>query len=325
MSNNQPQDRANPKVSILVPTFNREKFIEDCIESALDQSCQDFEIIIYDNASTDQTWDICKKLSQTDARIKIFRNEINIGPVKNWMACANKASGEFSKILFSDDILERECLERMLAGFTLPSIGFVYCAAYIGESHEKSRIGYVNKNNVLISSEEFINLVLRGAAPVSPGAILFRTNDLIKNLHTNFLSATPRKYDKNGAGPDVMTSLLTSRDYPLVAGIKLPLVFFRSHYESFTTLNSNNEISNGYRSAIAYFLIKYYGKKVLLRYLAYGWIQSIYYGEVNTNLKKYLRDYEGAGSIYEKAFFILYLIEYVASKLLNKYFNFIKV
>lgn len=64
----------SPKVSVILTSYNHEPFIRKAIESALDQTFQDFELIIWDDASTDRSWEIIK--SYADPRIKAFRNEI---------------------------------------------------------------------------------------------------------------------------------------------------------------------------------------------------------------------------------------------------------
>ena len=75
------------KVSILIPTYNSEKYIEETIESALVQTYKNFEIIIVDNASNDNTFKIMQEYAKKHDNIKIFKNEENIGPIKNWMKC----------------------------------------------------------------------------------------------------------------------------------------------------------------------------------------------------------------------------------------------
>ena len=131
------------KISILIPTYNRKEYIKECILSAINQDYSNFEIIIVDNQSDDGTWEICKELSKIDCRIKIFQNKTNIGPVLNWLRCAKEASGEYSKILFSDDILDKSCLSRLKSIISSNKIAFSFCAAQIGTSIQESKIFYI--------------------------------------------------------------------------------------------------------------------------------------------------------------------------------------
>lgn len=288
-----------PKVSILIPVYNRKKYIAECIQSALDQTFSDLEIVIVDNFSDDGTWEICQEYAARDSRIRIFRNETNIGPVRNWIRCAQESPSEYSKILFSDDLLEPDCIERMLQPLENPDVGLVFCAARIGTSKDVSVIAYSVKGGSLLNQREYLNLTLFGGAPVSPGAVMLRTKDLIKNLHTDFPTATPRPFDCHGAGPDVMILLLTASFYLRVECISDPLVFFRSHAGSFTVSNTNNDVANGHTSAISYYLKNNESWLLWLYYLVRLWISDVRRQKIWINPKSYLKTNEGHGSLIE--------------------------
>lgn len=72
-----------PLVSVLMTAYNRDKFIAEAIESVLASSFKDLELIIVDDCSTDKTLDIAKTFQQIDTRIKVFRNEENLGDYTN--------------------------------------------------------------------------------------------------------------------------------------------------------------------------------------------------------------------------------------------------
>ena len=67
-----------PKISVLMPAYNTEKYISEAIESILNQTLKDFEFIIIDDFSTDKTWNIIQKYVKEDSRIKAFKNEKGI-------------------------------------------------------------------------------------------------------------------------------------------------------------------------------------------------------------------------------------------------------
>ncbi|WP_291475186.1 glycosyltransferase family 2 protein [Acidovorax sp.] len=307
-----------PKVSILIPVFNRKDYIAECIQSALDQTFTDFEIVVVDNASEDGTWEICQKFAAMDGRVRIFRNDSNIGPVRNWKRCVDEAKGKFSKILFSDDCLEPNCLSEMVPKLGDPTVALVFCAARIGKSRDESIIAYSRTDSSRVSSPEFLSLVLSGKAPVSPGAVLIRTDDLLKNLHIQFPTSTPRNFEKNGAGPDVMILLLTAHNYLYVANISMPLVYFRSHAGSFTIENSNNNVIKGYRSAIALFLIENHGRQSWIDYLALSWLQQMRLDHRWRNPRSHLIEYEGSGSLAEVLTMLSFSFRHVRGKLFRK-------
>jgi glycosyltransferase involved in cell wall biosynthesis len=228
-----------------------------------------------DNASDDGTWEICQQFAAKDSRIRIYRNKENVGPVRNWKRCAEKAKGAFSKILFSDDTLEPECLAEMVPKLENPDVSLVFCAARIGKSKEQSALAYSHKTKEGLTSREFLNLILDGKAPVSPGAILIRTKDLLENLHFDFHTATPRPFEKHGAGPDVMISLLTADDYSIVAHSAKPLVYFRAHAGSFSIANSSMQVFDGYTSAISYYLSSRCSRSKVIDYLSKRWLEKM--------------------------------------------------
>lgn len=308
----------SPKVSILIPVYNRENFIAECIQSALDQTYTDFEVVVVDNASDDGTWEICQQFAARDPRVRVFRNDTNIGPVRNWQRCAEEARGEFSKILFSDDCLEPHCLSEMAPKLDDPDVALVYCAALIGESRESATLAYFSAGDTRLSSSLFLNRVLRGEAPVSPGAILIRTIDLRDNLHTQFPTATPRPFEKHGAGPDVMISLLTAENCPYVESVSAPLVYFRAHAGSFTVKNSNDQVIKGYRSAICYYLKRKCGQRSWLNYLALGWIQQMRLDGGWVNPRLFLIEYEGIGSSGELLGLFACLLRNAIYKIIDK-------
>lgn len=311
-----------PKVSILIPVFNRKDYIAECIQSALNQTYTDFEIVLVDNASDDGTWEICLQFAVADRRVRIFRNDSNIGPVRNWKRCAEEAKGELSKILFSDDCLEPNCLSEMVPKLVNPDVALVYCAARIGKSRDESIIAYSDASSSRVSSAQFLNFVLSGNAPVSPGAALIRTHDLLKNLHTTFPTSTPRHFEKNGAGPDVMILLLTAQSYIYVEHIPVPLVYFRAHAGSFSIENSNNEVTKGYRSAISLFLITKYGRQLWINYIAQGWLQEMRLDRRWIHPGSYLRQYEGSGYLREILEMQYFSLIHMINKIYGKIFSF---
>ena len=70
-------------VSVLIPTYNSAEFIKDCVESIINQTYKNIEIIIVDDTSTDKTFDILKRLAKQDKRIRLFQNRTNLGITNN--------------------------------------------------------------------------------------------------------------------------------------------------------------------------------------------------------------------------------------------------
>lgn len=296
-----------PLISVLIPVYNRENYISECIQSALDQDYPNIEIIVVDNASTDRTWRFCQEISEKDKRVRIFRNSSNIGPVRNWLRAAHEANGEFAKILFSDDLLLPGCLSTMAQCLLQKEVGLVYCSILLGTDISRAAPLYNNKDEIL-DSANYTRMIINGKAPISPGGILLRTSDILKFLLPDIPTALPHRFDMHGAGPDVMLSLLTARAYPSVASISRQLVFFRAHPNSISVVNKNNEVSNGYQAAFSHYLKNYGSHQDWLDYTSRQWIKNTRRQRHWIDLQEFLTNHEGNGDTMEKISFFLALI-----------------
>ena len=114
-----------PTVSVIIPSYNHENFIAECIQSVLDQTFQDFEIVITDDASSDRTIEIIKGFD--DARIKLLRHSKNQGASIAANNCINRSKGKYVAMLSSDDAWYPEKLEIQVKYLDRhPEIGAVF-------------------------------------------------------------------------------------------------------------------------------------------------------------------------------------------------------
>lgn len=105
---------SSPTVSIGLPVFNGANYLHRAVQSLLAQTHNDFELIISDNASTDETEAICRELAQTDNRIRYHRNETNIGAAGNYNHVFKLARGKYFKWAAHDDECHPVMVERCL-------------------------------------------------------------------------------------------------------------------------------------------------------------------------------------------------------------------
>jgi glycosyltransferase involved in cell wall biosynthesis len=103
-----------PRVSIGLPVYNGERFLEKALDSLLFQSYTDFELIISDNASTDGTADICHLYAKRDRRVRYRRNPENIGAGRNFNRVFELSNGEYFKWATADDLCQPDHLARCL-------------------------------------------------------------------------------------------------------------------------------------------------------------------------------------------------------------------
>ena len=100
-------------VTIAIPVYNRAKLVRVALESALAQETEGLEILVIDNCSTDDTWQVLQ--SYSDPRLHLVRNPANIGLYGNLNRCLELAQGDYLRILCSDDRLVEGCIARELA------------------------------------------------------------------------------------------------------------------------------------------------------------------------------------------------------------------
>lgn len=125
-----------PKVSIAVPVYNGDNYLEYALETALAQTFGDFEIVISDNASTDGTEEICRRFVERDPRVRYFRSEVNRGVYWNFRRGLELSSGEYFMWLAHDDGLTPEFLERCVGALdTEPDAVLAYTKAIDIDEH----------------------------------------------------------------------------------------------------------------------------------------------------------------------------------------------
>jgi len=100
----------NPKISVVMPMYNSEKYLNESIKSILNQTFKDFELIIIDDGSTDNSIKIVE--SYNDKRIKLFQNEKNLGTVKTRNIGLEKSKGKYIAVMDSDDVSFSERFEK---------------------------------------------------------------------------------------------------------------------------------------------------------------------------------------------------------------------
>lgn len=104
----------SPKVSVLIPAYNYAHYLTEAIESVLTQSFEDFELVIIDNCSTDNTKDIVYNYAKDDSRVVFIENNENIGMFRNYNQALLHARGEYIKFLNADDKFHPEILEKFV-------------------------------------------------------------------------------------------------------------------------------------------------------------------------------------------------------------------
>lgn len=106
----------SPLVSIFIPAYNAAAYLEETIRGVVGQTFQNWELLVVNNASTDSTGDILRRLTAelSDPRIRILTNPCTLSMAENWNIGLQQARGEFIKLICADDIPAKDCLERQV-------------------------------------------------------------------------------------------------------------------------------------------------------------------------------------------------------------------
>lgn len=151
-------DNPSPRVSVILTVYNRAEFLADAINSVLASDFEDFELVIVDDCSSDGSVEIARELAATDARIRFYRNDGNLGDYPNRRYAATLARGTYLKYVDSDDMIYPwglgifvRCMDRFPeAGFGLSAhsapdrphpLLFTPAAAYREEFHGRELFG----------------------------------------------------------------------------------------------------------------------------------------------------------------------------------------
>lgn len=179
---NGPGEIRNPKVSVLIPNYNYARYLPEAIDSVLEQDFEDYELLVIDDASTDESADIIRSYGIRDARIRFRINETNRGMVSNLNDCLEWARGEYMKFLLADD--------KMVGGGALgklvqimddhPSVRLVWSARQLIDEHSRPiRVRNYGPRSRIEPGIELILECLGNFRNVigEPSAVMFRRAD----------------------------------------------------------------------------------------------------------------------------------------------------
>ena len=131
-------------------SYNGERFIKEQIDSILEQSYSNFELIITDDCSSDKTIEIIKNYQENDSRIKLYQNEVNLGFVKNFEKAISLCSGDYIALADQDDIWKKNKLEAFIEN--IEENVLIYSDALLIDEHSES-MGkeLIRPTNLLVS------------------------------------------------------------------------------------------------------------------------------------------------------------------------------
>jgi glycosyltransferase involved in cell wall biosynthesis len=219
-----------PRVSICIPNYNMGKYLRLAVGSALAQTYDSYEVVVCDNASTDDSMDVLASLK--NPRLRVIRNDANIGMIANFNKVIEQAKAPFIKLLEADDLLEPECLREMMAAAERhPDAGIIACSMVV-----------MNAKSEIVSSHIHAEEVVSGG--VMKSRVHSRGNEVGTPTHVLLRRAL---LDKTGLfDPDYRDYLndfdlwIRCFDHTNVAFLSAPLIRVRRHAEQVGAIGSKN-------------------------------------------------------------------------------------
>lgn len=127
VAHDNPDVGDSPTISVLMSVYNDEKYLEDAVESVLGQTYRDFEFLITDDSSDDNSCEVIREYAEQDERIRVFTNEENQGLTRSLNDMLSKARGELIARMDADDISRKPRFEKQVALFeSNPSADIVF-------------------------------------------------------------------------------------------------------------------------------------------------------------------------------------------------------
>lgn len=164
----------NPLVSVIVPVFNVEKYIEDCVNSIINQTYKNIEIILVDDGSTDDSGFLCNEFVNIDKRIKVIHKK-NEGVVLARIEGLKNSNGQYIIFVDADDFIKESFIDIMYKNLVQYNADLVCCQYYnyYDNDEKKSpvcpKVGYYDKNDIeKILKNQFLYDKNTGKAGISP-------------------------------------------------------------------------------------------------------------------------------------------------------------
>ena len=164
---------SHPLVSICIPTYNRASMVHEAIRSAIDQSYENLEILVVDNASSDNIREVVESFQ--DSRLSLIVNEKNLGLFGNFNRCIELARGKYINILHSDDAIDsrftQTCVEFLESH---PSVVMTFTAAEVISGGTTKSLKMSDNNLIFSAPEGFRKILLTRNFIVCPSVMVRR-------------------------------------------------------------------------------------------------------------------------------------------------------
>ena len=170
-------------ISVVVPVYNMEKYVLECLDSIKNQVFKDYEIIVVDDGSTDLSVDVIKKFSYSNSNIKIkIISQENSGVSAARNRGLKEACGEYVCFVDSDDVLAPQYLYEMYKVLIKTGTGLVFCyLKIVYNNYDISKYKYIDNGYIIDNNVNILRKILYFKFTVGIGSFLVKKNILIDN------------------------------------------------------------------------------------------------------------------------------------------------
>jgi len=285
-----------PLFTIAIPAFNRKDFLIESINSVLDQTFKNFELVIIDDHSTDGAWEYIQSI--TDPRVRIFRNKRNLGIVPNWRRCIEEAKGKWFKFLMSDDVMFPDSLailEEIMDKYPKNQV-------IVNSGKGFTKIDYIE--NFLTNTPRNIDFTEKYLKPVSeiindrkrfkqtwamPNAYTLLTKDLKELIKTKTYKEVENNLGRTGHCVDYFLLYAVAIKYKTMIEMDIPLYGVRSHESNLSKSYNKNLLYHLDGDKYIHYLL--YDYKGIEHFFIMRHALKIYFHKILSNKRKILSFY----------------------------------
>ncbi|MEJ0088714.1 MAG: glycosyltransferase [Limisphaerales bacterium] len=220
----------HPLVSVLIPVYNGEKYLAECLDSILAQDFQEMEILIADDGSTDGSGELIQRYAEKDPRIRWWRNPVNLGLAGNFNCCLRAARNDYIKYVLQDDVLlSPSAIRQMVQALDAdPAVSLVASASYLidGQSRRLALRNNFIRSGVMAGTATIVRCFSRNGNLIGePSLVMFRREQAARGFDERYRQLLDL---------DFWFHLLEQGRFAYLAK---PLCAFRQHPQQQTAIN----------------------------------------------------------------------------------------
>lgn len=238
----------NIKLSIIVPVYNVEKYLIKCLDSLVNQTFEDVEIILVEDCSTDGSKKICEDYCNRNKKIKLIKHDRNCGLSEARNSGLKVAKGEYITFVDSDDWVDIDMYEIMMNSIIATGADMAICG-FKEIFNKNTKISKVSERDIVVTSEEALKMYFRAQITANSwnkiykkvifddNNIMFQVGKFAEDQYPTFLSifysksiclVSDTKYYYNRRNESLTTSNLSNKNYDVFEHLNLMKEFMKS-------------------------------------------------------------------------------------------------